>query len=72
MFLFSGEGRNFIAQYYFLSTYKQYGVPDMKKHHRCDSNFYHPTNLEQSVGTEDTLTNKEIPQQKQTTPQTKS
>lgn len=44
----------------------------MKKHHRCDSNFYHPTNQEQSVGTEDTLTNKEIPQQKQTTPQTKS
>lgn len=56
---FRGREKPFIAQYYFLSTYKQYGVSDMKMHCLCDRSFHHPSNLEQSVGAETQFTCKE-------------
>ena len=37
-----GREKPFIAQYYFLSTYKQHGVSDLKQRCLCDSSFHHP------------------------------
>lgn len=42
-FFLRGREKPFIAQYYFLSTYKQYELSDfLKKHCLCDSSFHHP------------------------------
>lgn len=37
-----GREKPFIAQYYFLSTYKQHGVSDLKERCLSESSFHHP------------------------------